>query len=128
MSKMLHLSETFAGVTLLALGNGAPDFSSAIFSPDQDSEMMYAEILGGSMFMIGVIAGLIAIVSPFHVIAEHFVRDAIFLVISIVMIQWAIDDDHYSVGESIGTLGIYIVYLTVVIIEYVIQRRKRMSE
>lgn len=118
MSKMFHFSENIAGVTLLAFGNGAPNFSGSIFDPDKDSEMMYSEILGSAMFMIGAIAGLIAIAKPFKVVAKDFVRDAVFLILSVILVQVLIHDEHYSWSDAFVTLGFYAIYLTYVFIEH----------
>ncbi|XP_063698215.1 mitochondrial sodium/calcium exchanger protein-like [Culicoides brevitarsis] len=124
ISKMFRLSENIAGVTLLAFGNGAPNFSGSIFDPDTDSELMYSETLGSTMFMIGGIAGLIAIVSPFQVIPKDFMRDAVFLVISVALVQGLIADEHYSWLDAILTIGLYVIYLAYVFIEYHFEKKR----
>ncbi len=55
ISKMCKMSENLAGVTLLALGNGAPDvFSSIAASGDGDSGVSVAiGTLVGSGFFVG---------------------------------------------------------------------------
>uniref|UniRef100_A0A336MI08 CSON001486 protein n=1 Tax=Culicoides sonorensis TaxID=179676 RepID=A0A336MI08_CULSO len=121
---MLHLSENIAGVTLLAFGNGAPNFSGSVFDPDQDSELMYSEVLGSAMFMIGVIGGWIAIVKPFKVITFDFLRDVVFLSFSVILIQIFINDDHYSWAEAIETVSLYFIYLLVVFIQFRYDKRQ----
>ena len=57
MSERLGLSENVAGITLLALGNGAPDVFtaySAINSAD-DFPLVLAELLGASIFITTVV-------------------------------------------------------------------------
>lgn len=121
---MFHLSENIAGVTLLAFGNGAPNFSGSIFDPDKDSELMYSETLGSASFMIGVIAGLIALSKPFKVIRKDFIRDGIFLMLSVTIVQALIFDGHYSMTDAVVTLGLYSIYLTYVFIEYRLEKKK----
>ena len=57
LSERLGLSENVAGITLLALGNGAPDVFtaySAINSAD-DFPLVLAELLGASIFVTTVV-------------------------------------------------------------------------
>lgn len=61
ISAKLHFSETLSGVTLLALGNGAPDVFAS-FSAASDPEGLHlsvASITGGLLFISGMVASLI---------------------------------------------------------------------
>ena len=49
MSQVLRLSQNVAGVTLLALGNGAPDIFSAFAAISQDDDQK-ASLAVGALF------------------------------------------------------------------------------
>eukprot|EP01031_Cornospumella_fuschlensis_P046116 gene46116-56453_t len=70
----LHMPYDIAGVTFLALGNGAPDFFSllASFSGGADPLVGVGALLGGSMFVCTVVVGSIALLSPCPVVAAVF--------------------------------------------------------
>lgn len=54
LSKVFKLSETVAGVTLLALGNGAPDVITAIVAGGSDDggiSLVIGSIFGGGLFV-----------------------------------------------------------------------------
>ena len=65
-----HLSDNVAGVTLVALGNGAPDIFSAVaaFSAKEESTatMAIGSLLGAGMFVIAVVSGICMIIKPFQ--------------------------------------------------------------
>jgi len=57
LSKALKLSEALAGVTLLALANGAGDLLTAIVSSDSAEGVSYniGALLGAGLFVITVV-------------------------------------------------------------------------
>ena len=66
-SLKLGLPERFAGVTLLALGNGAPDIASTVSAILQDIKRGYimalGELTGAAMVSSTVIVGVVCYVS-----------------------------------------------------------------
>ncbi|KAH7423515.1 hypothetical protein KP509_12G058900 [Ceratopteris richardii] len=66
LSDVLGLSPTVAGVTLLAVGNGAPDvFASvvAFASSDSTGSIGFGSVLGSTLFITTVVSGIVALVS-----------------------------------------------------------------
>lgn len=124
----MHLSESLAGVTLLAFGNGAPDILASIIDPDKDSEMMFTEVFGGGLFVICVIGGILAIIKPFYIIPNTLLRDLFFLVIAIFTVLYCSADEFYLQEEAIGTLALYFIYIAVVIIGHIVQKRLRQKK
>ena len=65
-----HLSDNVAGVTLVALGNGAPEIFSAVaaFTAKEESQAKLAigALLGAGIFVIAVVMGICMIVKPFQ--------------------------------------------------------------
>ena len=70
VSDLMQLSPQVAGVTVLALANGAPDFFTGIAAFSSDSSgsdaLGIGACLGAGMFITTVIFGSVILASPFH--------------------------------------------------------------
>lgn len=58
LSNALHLSPDLAGLTLLAFGNGAPDFFTAVFGASEEPEMILGSSVGSGLFIVTIVFGL----------------------------------------------------------------------
>ena len=120
MSKMCKMSENVAGLTFLALGNGAPDIFSQIaasIASPRGAEMALGEMLGSSLIIAGLVFAIVAILVPFRVNANEFVRDVVFLLISLVFLFLILLDSAISMWEALGFIVLYSVYLYVAIFD-----------
>ncbi len=92
LAEKLGFSETLSGVTLLALGNGAPDvfasFSAA--SSPEGLHLSMASISGGILFISTIVSSLIIFSSEklIGIKRELLFRDAGFLILSIVFLLY----------------------------------------
>ena len=101
----LGLSESLAGVTLLAFGNGSPDvFSTFIGLRTQSGEMAVGELIGAAGFISSVVAGSMAIMRPFSVPRYSFMRDVGFLLLTASFSLLFLSDGLY-VYPPVGLLG-----------------------
>lgn len=68
ISRTFKLSESLAGVTLLAFGGGAPDvfasLSAVSGAESKGAEMGIAVLLGSSLFILAVVGGGVIIYAP----------------------------------------------------------------
>ncbi|XP_059388919.1 mitochondrial sodium/calcium exchanger protein-like [Carassius carassius] len=127
ISSTLKLTHNVAGVTFLALGNGAPDVFSAMaaFSHPQTAGLAVGALFGAGIFVTTVVAGSIALVKPFTVASRPFLRDVIFYMAAVFWTFSILYKGHISLGEAIGYLGLYIAYvLTVIVSAYIYNRQK----
>uniref|UniRef100_A0A7N0TTN0 Sodium/calcium exchanger membrane region domain-containing protein n=1 Tax=Kalanchoe fedtschenkoi TaxID=63787 RepID=A0A7N0TTN0_KALFE len=84
LSLHLQLSPSMAAVTLLALGNGAPDvFASLAAVRGGHARTGFGAILSAGTFVSALVVGFVAIVaSPFPLTPATFVRDVLFYLIA----------------------------------------------
>ena len=121
---MLRMGETLAGVTLLAFGNGSPDIFASLANTSGDTELMYTELLGAAAFVTGFVGGLIILAQPFKIVGRNNVRDVLFFLVAIVFIDHNIHDGHYSLGEGLATVAIYLVYIVYVFAEHIWMKQR----
>ncbi|XP_058196237.1 cation/calcium exchanger 1-like [Rhododendron vialii] len=119
LSKILKLSPTIAGVTLLSLGNGAPDLFASIvsFMGESTNEVGLNSILGGAFFVSTAVVGIISIcVCPSQVSIDKssFVRDVLFLLLSLLCLLVIIIFGTINLLGAISFLSLYFVYVFLV--------------
>ncbi|XP_034727675.1 mitochondrial sodium/calcium exchanger protein isoform X2 [Etheostoma cragini] len=127
ISTSLHLTHNVAGVTFLALGNGAPDVFSAMaaFSHPHTAGLAVGALFGAGIFVTTVVAGSVALVKPFAVASRPFLRDVIFYMAAVFWTFLMLYRGTTTLGETLGYLGLYVVYvLTVIISAYIYNRQK----
>lgn len=125
----LHLSHNVAGVTFLALGNGAPDVFSAIaaISHPHTAGLAVGALFGAGIFVTTVVAGSVALVKPFAVASRPFLRDVIFYMAAVFWTFVMLYRGTTTLGETLGYLSLYVVYVITVIISSYIYNRQRNS-
>ncbi|XP_049905970.1 mitochondrial sodium/calcium exchanger protein isoform X1 [Epinephelus moara] len=127
VSTSLHLTHNVAGVTFLALGNGAPDIFSAMaaFSRPHTAGLAVGALFGAGIFVTTVVAGSVALVKPFTVASRPFLRDVIFYMVAVFWTFVMLYRGTTTLGETLGYIGLYVVYvLTVIISAYIYNRQK----
>lgn len=125
ISKFLKLSDNLAGLTLLALGNGAPDVLSTYKAINVGlTDLAISELMGASLFITTVIIGSMAIIKPFSVPNDQFIRDVSFYlgvcVIVFISILWG----NLTLINCILLLSTYIIYVVFVISNHTLQKLK----
>ncbi|XP_022607756.1 mitochondrial sodium/calcium exchanger protein [Seriola dumerili] len=129
ISTSLHLTHNVAGVTFLALGNGAPDIFSAMaaFSHPHTAGLAVGALFGAGIFVTTVVAGSVALVKPFAVASRPFLRDVIFYMAAVFWTFLMLYRGTTTLGETLGYLSLYVVYVLTVIISACIYNRQKHS-
>ena len=119
------MSESMAGVTFLAFGNGSPDvFSTFAAMKTHSGSLAVGELIGAAGFITAVVAGSMALVRPFKVARKSFVRDVGFFIVAASFSMVFLADGHLHLWECIVMVGFYIFYvMTVVMWHWYLGRR-----
>ncbi|KAK8956747.1 Cation/calcium exchanger 1 [Platanthera zijinensis] len=141
LSRILHLSPTIAGITLLSLGNGSPDvFASIVSFRSGSGEVGLSSVLGGAFFVSCVVVGIINIcgsaagistgggggggVSPSAAAAAtntiiridraSFLRDACFFIFVLSSLLAILIVGKVTIWGSMAFTSLYFIYVSIV--------------
>jgi sodium/potassium/calcium exchanger 6 len=129
IATILRLSESLAGVTFLAFGNGSPDvFSTFAAMASNSTSMALGELLGAACFISGAVAGSMALVREFKVDRKSYARDICFFIVAIVFTMIFLADGHLHFWECCAMIGYYVLYVITVVgwHWYFTQRKQRL--
>ena len=122
----LGLPPRFAGVTLLALGNGAADVSAtmnAIASdPENGYKMSLGELTGAAMFITTVVAGAVIMANDGLTCRGALVRDVMALGIATVVVALNLLRGEVTKATTRTFIGMYIIFVLIVLIADVYHR------
>ncbi|EME39427.1 hypothetical protein DOTSEDRAFT_75193 [Dothistroma septosporum NZE10] len=127
---ILGMSESMAGVTFLAFGNGSPDvFSTFAAMSTNSGSLAVGELFGAAGFITAVVAGSMALIRPFHVAKKSFVRDVGFFLVAAAFSMVFLWDGKLRFWECAAMVVYYIFYVAFVVVwHWWIGRRKRQRE
>ena len=121
LAKFLRMPDNVAGVTLLALGNGAPDIvtcKSGFIKGANAASLSIGALLGAALFDFLLVFGIVTLSAekPFRNASRPFLRDIIFYIIgSSVVMYIVVYGKQLTLGYTLLVLSIYISYIIVVI-------------
>ncbi|KAI9224664.1 Sodium/calcium exchanger protein-domain-containing protein [Blastocladiella britannica] len=115
LSTTLGLSESLAGVTLLAFGNGAPDLLSTYSALSGGAGgLAIGELIGAAAFITTLVLGGVAVLSPFVLDPVILFRDAAFFLGALVALVYVIWDGTITTWEAAALIAYYGAYVVVV--------------
>ncbi|XP_065852741.1 cation/calcium exchanger 2 [Euphorbia lathyris] len=120
LSGLLKLSPTIAGVTLLSLGNGAPDVFASLVSfmgGNGRSDVGFNTVLGGASFTPCIVVGIISILvknKDIKVSKRAFVRDISFFLVVLGFLGFILIHGKINLPGAMGFLSLYIFYVVLV--------------
>jgi sodium/potassium/calcium exchanger 6 len=110
------MSESMAGVTFLAFGNGSPDVFSTFAAMNSNSgSLAVGELVGAAGFITAVIAGSMALVREFKVGKKTFVRDVGFFIVAASFTMGFLADGNLYLWECCVMIAFYLFYVVIVV-------------
>ncbi|KAG5461963.1 MAG: hypothetical protein BJ554DRAFT_5766, partial [Olpidium bornovanus] len=82
------------------------------------------ELVGAASFILNVVVGAMAVISPFEVTAYPFFRDLLFFVGAVSFVVCTVRDQRITLIEGIFLIGYYLLYVTVVVAGDWLRRRR----
>ena len=131
IADLFGMSESLAGVTFLAFGNGSPDvFSTFAAVRSNSGSLAVGELIGAAGFITAVVSGSMALVRPFKVARRSFLRDVGFFIVAIAFSMIFVANGKLELWECATMVGFYVFYVIVVVVWHwwLEQRRKRREQ
>jgi sodium/potassium/calcium exchanger 6 len=127
---ILGMSESMAGVTFLAFGNGSPDvFSTFAAMSTNSGSLAVGELFGAAGFITAVVAGSMALIRPFHVAKKSFIRDVGFFIVAAAFSMLFLWDGKLHFWECAAMVVYYVVYVAFVVLwHWWLGRRRKKRE
>ncbi|KAK9369396.1 Sodium/calcium exchanger protein-domain-containing protein [Lipomyces kononenkoae] len=116
IADLLGMSESLAGVTFLALGNGSPDvFSTYAAMKAGSGSLAVGELIGAASFITSVVAGSMAIICPFTVDWDSFLRELGFFTVAVAFAMFCLQDGSIALWECTAMVILYLAYVVFVV-------------
>lgn len=112
ISRQMNLSPAVAGMTFLALANGAPDIFSTIAGvKSDDMNMVVGALIGAGVCISTMVLGTVIYVSDAHVPKNAFLRNILgYLICMCVVIAFCVSGS-ISIYQSIAFIAMYVFYV-----------------
>lgn len=113
LSRHLNLSPSMGAVTLLALGNGAPDvFSSVAAVRGGHARTGLGAILSAGAFVSALVVGFVAIyAAPFSVDPAPFIRDVFFYLVAASGLFYVYLSAEIYLWQAVGFVLFYVFFV-----------------
>ncbi|MBT1247803.1 MULTISPECIES: calcium/sodium antiporter [unclassified Thermosipho (in: thermotogales)] len=118
IAKYFHLSETFVGLTIVAIGTSLPEIVVSLISTlKKEQDILVGNIVGSNIFNILFILGVSSLVGTLGIDVKSFTLDLIIMnLLSILLFLFAIFRKKIGKLEGIVFLTIYIIYIYQIIL------------
>eukprot|EP00854_Cymbomonas_tetramitiformis_P018958 gene18957-22654_t len=119
LTTVLDLAPNTAGVTFLALGNGAPDvFASLAAFVNGDGKIGLGAIVSAGSFVTAFVVGSVAVAAaPFQVDIKPYLRDVLFYFVAACCVFAVCFTGTVHAYQSVLFVLYYIFYVIVVVVQ-----------
>ncbi|KAJ1876793.1 hypothetical protein LPJ57_004295, partial [Coemansia sp. RSA 486] len=127
LAALLGLPESLAGVSLLALGNGAPDLFSTFSAVRAGSAALaIGQLVGSASFIVGIVAGATTLIVPTYKVSRlSYLRELSFFTATAAIVSAIVLTEKLTRTLALCMVGLYTAYvLTVMLTTYYEQQRR----
>ncbi|KAJ2639052.1 hypothetical protein GGF40_001158 [Coemansia sp. RSA 1286] len=127
LAALLGLPESLAGVSLLALGNGAPDLFSTFSAVRAGSAALaIGQLVGSASFIVGIVAGATTLIVPTYKVGRlSYLRELSFFTATAAIVSAIVLTEKLTRTLALCMVGLYTAYvLTVMLTTYYEQQRR----
>ena len=113
ISKILNISDSFIGLTIIALGTSLPEIATSITAAKKGkSNMIVGNIIGSNIYNLLLILGFVSLFENFSYNKEILSRDALFLVLTVILFSLVIIR-KVKIGKKLALicLSFYLLYM-----------------
>ena len=123
----MGLPPRFAGVSLLALGNGSADVSATVNAITKDPangyQLSLGALTGASMFITCMVMGSIVITADGIPCRGALVRDVVMMAVTVVVVFLALRSGSIDTKDTTTFFGMYLGFVVVVLIADIYHRK-----
>ncbi|PVV04927.1 hypothetical protein BB560_000559 [Smittium megazygosporum] len=125
IAQIFRLPDSIAGVTLLAVGNGAPDLFTTYNAFKNDlASLALGQLVGGTFFIVCVVSSIVIIIcKEISVPKQLLFREMLFLSISLIITCVVVFSKRIILPFSIVLISVYILFVTVIATGVLISKR-----
>ena len=113
ISKILNISDSFIGLTIIALGTSLPEIATSITAAKKGkSNMIVGNIIGSNIYNLLLILGFVSLFENFSYNKEILSRDALFLVLTVIFFSLVIVRKK-KIGKKLALIcfSFYLLYM-----------------
>ncbi len=113
ISKILNISDSFIGLTIIALGTSLPEIATSITAAKKGkSNMIVGNIIGSNIYNLLLILGFVSLFENFSYNKEILSKDALFLVLTVILFSLVIIRKE-KIGKKLALicLSFYLLYM-----------------
>ena len=113
ISKILNISDSFIGLTIIALGTSLPEIATSITAAKKGkSNMIVGNIIGSNIYNLLLILGFVSLFENFSYNKGILSRDALFLVLTVILFSLVIVR-KVKIGKKLALicLSFYLLYM-----------------
>ena len=112
IARVLGMSETLIGLTIVALGTSLPELVTSIVAARKNEvDMAVGNVIGSNIFNILLILGVAAAISPIDFITENLIDIAVLVAMSVLIWIFAWTKGKINRAEGAVMLALYAVYV-----------------
>ena len=113
ISKILNISDSFIGLTIIALGTSLPEIATSITAAKKGkSNMIVGNIIGSNIYNLLLILGFVSLFENFSYNKGILSRDALFLVLTVILFSLVIVR-KVKIGKKLALIcfSFYLLYM-----------------